>query len=62
MKCAGCDKELTSDEQGLSRKLINRGTTTMYCLDCLGQMFRLPVRQLQELIEHFREAGCTLFR
>ena len=62
MNCAACGRELTGDEQGLSRKLINRGTTTMYCLDCLGQRFRMSRGQLQELIDHFRAAGCTLFR
>ena len=61
MTCAACHRELTSDEQGLSRKLISRGTTALYCLDCLGATFRLTREQLLELIEHFRAAGCTLF-
>lgn len=61
MSCAACGRDLTRDEEGLSRKLINRGATTLYCLDCLGDMFRLSRNQLQELIEHFRAAGCTLF-
>lgn len=62
MNCAACGRELTGDEQGISRKLINRGTTRLYCLDCLGEMFRLRREQLQELIDHFRAAGCMLFR
>lgn len=62
MICASCGRELTRDEAGLSRKLINRGTQTLYCLDCLGSMFRLSRSQLLELIEHFRATGCTLFR
>ena len=61
MNCAACGRELSRNEQGLSRKLINRGTATLYCLDCLGAMFRLSHEQLQELIDHFRAAGCTLF-
>lgn len=61
MNCAACGRKLTSDEQGLSRKLINRGTPTMYCLNCLGEMFHMPQEQLQELINRLRAAGCTLF-
>ena len=62
MTCAACGRALTGDEQGLSRKLINRAATTLYCLDCLGEMFHLSREQLQELIDHFRAAGCTLFQ
>lgn len=62
MTCARCGKPLSSDETGLSRKLINRGTTVFFCLDCLSADFRLSREQLLDLIERFREAGCTLFR
>lgn len=61
MKCATCGRELTSDETGLSRKLINRGTTVFFCLDCLSRRFGISVAQLRELIASFRAAGCTLF-
>ena len=59
--CAGCGRELTADERGLTRKLVSRGTDKLYCLPCLGEMFKLSEDQLLELIEHFRAAGCTLF-
>lgn len=61
MICADCGRELTCDETGLSRKLINRGTTVFFCLDCLSRKFLLPREQLTELIDHFRKSGCTLF-
>ena len=61
MSCAGCGRELTADERGLTRKLVSRGTDKLYCLGCLGRMFKLSESQLLELIEHFRAAGCTLF-
>ena len=61
MTCAGCGRELTADEQGLTRKLVSRGADKLYCLGCLGEMFKLSESQLLELIEHFRAAGCTLF-
>ena len=61
MNCAECGAPLTRDETGLSRKLISRGTETFYCLTCLSRKFNVPVSQLEELIERFRQAGCTLF-
>lgn len=61
MNCASCGRPLTGDETGLSRKLINRGTTVCYCLPCLAGMFHTEVPRLLELIEQFRNAGCTLF-
>lgn len=61
MNCARCGRCLTGDETGLSRKLISRGTTEFYCLSCLSGMFHTPVPRLQELIEHFRASGCTVF-
>lgn len=61
VKCAACGRELTADERGLSCKLINRATPTMYCMDCLGRMFRMSPEQLRALIDRLRAAGCTLF-
>lgn len=61
MRCAACGVELTRDETGLSRKLINRGTTVFFCLNCMAEKYKLTVPQLREMIEHFRAAGCTLF-
>lgn len=61
MTCARCGKELTRDETGLSRKLISRATTIFFCIDCLAAEYRISAAQLREMIEHFRQAGCTLF-
>lgn len=61
MICARCGRELTPDEVGLSRKLINRGTTMFFCLTCLSRDFRLPEADLVDMIARFREAGCMLF-
>ena len=60
MKC-NCGKELTKTDIGLSKKLINRGTTTYFCLDCLSQKFNCSKKLLQEKAEHFKKQGCTLF-
>lgn len=61
MTCARCGREISRDEAALCRKLINRGTTTFFCYDCLAADFRLRAEDLKELVERFREAGCSLF-
>lgn len=62
MKCARCGRELTRDETGISRKLISRATQVFYCLDCLSVEFSTDRQTLEDMIERFRKAGCTLFR
>jgi len=62
MACYTCGRPLTSNEEGLSRKLINRGTDKLYCYACLSKSFRVPEEKLREMVVRFREAGCTLFR
>ncbi len=61
MNCANCGRELTCDELGLSRKLINRATATFYCITCLAKDYRVTEDKLRELIERYRAGGCTLF-
>ncbi|MBR6954853.1 MAG: hypothetical protein IKH77_07455 [Clostridia bacterium] len=63
MSCAECGKApLTQVETGLTRKLINRGAVSCYCLACLAKRFRVSQEQLLEMAEAFRASGCTLFR
>ena len=60
-KCVKCSKELVPDEIGLTKKLINRGATEFYCIDCLAEKFECSTELLEKKIEHFRNMGCTLF-
>ncbi|MCQ2480355.1 MAG: hypothetical protein MJ120_06895 [Clostridia bacterium] len=60
-KCVKCQKELVPDDIGLTKKLINRGATEFYCIDCLAEKFDCSTELLQSKIEHFRNMGCTLF-
>ncbi|MBQ1860689.1 MAG: hypothetical protein II141_05870 [Clostridia bacterium] len=61
MKCVTCGKSVSRDEAGLTRKLINRGTSEYLCYDCLAVRFRTTVPALHDMAEAFRQAGCTLF-
>ena len=60
-KCCICARPLTHDETALTRKLVNRGTRTFYCLSCLAARFEVSEEDLRDKIVQFKEMGCTLF-
>lgn len=59
--CKTCKKELSSDEIGLSRKLINKETADYYCIDCLSLTFNCEKEKLEGVIERCKKSGCLLF-
>lgn len=59
--CAACGKPLTHDEIAVTKKLVNRGATTFYCVDCLARRFEVQPADIEERIRHFKQMGCTLF-
>ncbi len=59
--CKQCGKPLSRDEIGLHKKMINRGATEFFCLQCLAGYFNAPPDLLKEKIKQFRKDGCTLF-
>lgn len=62
MACIKCGKELGGDDIGLTKKLINRGSTEFMCIDCLVEKFNCPRELLEKKIEQFKASGCTLFK
>ncbi len=61
LKCISCGRELTHNEVGLTKKLINRGATRFLCIDCLAHKFEVTREDLEKKIIEFKEMGCTLF-
>ncbi len=59
--CMTCGKALTSNEIGLHKKLVNRGSTEFMCKKCLSAHFKITEEQCDELIEKFKRSGCILF-
>ena len=59
--CTACGAELTNDEIGLHKKMINRGAEEFMCIECLSDYFGISVEKAREIIEAYRESGCTLF-
>lgn len=59
--CMECGRELTRDEIGLHKKMINRGALQYLCITCLAAYYSTTEEHMRERIRHFREQGCTLF-
>ena len=60
-RCRECDRELTSDEIAVTKKLINRGATEFMCAKCLADHYEVDISAVRERIQYFRVQGCTLF-
>lgn len=60
--CKKCGKELSGNDIGLTKKLINRGSTEFLCIDCIAGKFDCTKELLEEKIRQFKESGCTLFK
>ncbi|MBD8961563.1 MAG: hypothetical protein EGR81_05065 [Ruminococcaceae bacterium] len=60
--CKKCGKELSGNDIGLTKKLINRGSTEFLCIDCIAEKFDCTKELLEEKIRQFKESGCTLFK
>ncbi len=61
IKCRKCSQELTRDEVGLYRKIVAREAESFLCIPCLADKFAVPEKDLWEMVERFRRAGCQLF-
>lgn len=62
MTCMKCGKALSGNDVGLTKKLINRGSTEFMCIDCLAEKFNCSRELLEKKIEQFKASGCTLFK
>lgn len=60
--CKKCGKELSGNDIGLTKKLINRGSTEFLCINCIAEKFDCTKELLEEKIKQFKESGCTLFK
>ena len=60
--CKKCGRELSGNDIGLTKKLINRGSTEFFCINCIAEKFDCSKELLEEKIKQFKESGCTLFK
>lgn len=60
--CSVCGKEnLSKNEVGLTRKLLNKDARRFYCLACLAEYLEVEADFLLEKVKEFKEQGCKLF-
>ena len=59
--CMKCARELSGDEIGLHKKMINRGSTEFMCLTCHAKYYDCEEELLIKKMEQFRAQGCMLF-
>jgi len=60
--CFVCFTKLSKDEKALSKKLLGRNVSRLFCLSCLSEYLNCTVEDLKLKIELFREEGCGLFK
>ncbi len=61
--CYVCGKpNLSKDEIGTTKKLIDKKTKDFYCLSCLADFLEVTEEELRDKIEEFKYEGCTLFK
>lgn len=60
--CYVCGKsDLSKDEVGLTKKLIDKNAKQFYCLTCLADQLEVTEDELLDKVEEFKNEGCTLF-
>jgi uncharacterized protein YlaI len=60
--CYVCGKDnLSKDEIGLTKKLLNKNIKCFYCFDCLAEYLEVDTDFLLEKVEEFKTQGCVLF-
>ena len=59
--CIKCENPVSPDEEGLTKKLVNRGTDRFMCISCLAKHFEVKEESLVKQIKYFKEMGCSLF-
>lgn len=59
--CLQCEKELTSDEIAIYRRLILRDAEEYMCKECLAAYLGVPAEVIDARIAYFKKIGCTLF-
>ena len=61
--CKICGRELTKDETGLNKKILDGDVKNgiWRCLSCMADYLECDEDELKEKIEEFKAEGCKLF-
>ncbi len=61
-RCVVCNKDVEQVSTALCRKLFEKNTKKILCLNCLSNELETEEEELLEKAREFREAGCILFQ
>ena len=61
LRCKTCGAPLDRDDIGATKKLVNRGAKSFFCVPCLASRFGVEEDLIRKKIEEFKKSGCTLF-
>jgi hypothetical protein len=60
--CYVCGKvTLSKNEIGLTKKLLDKDSKRLYCLDCLAEYLEVDTAFLLAKIAEFKEQDCKFF-
>lgn len=59
--CHSCDKKLSTNEIGISLRLLGRDGSRILCRECLAQDLKIDPALIDRKIEQFKRQGCPLF-
>ena len=61
-RCRSCGNELTAYDVGFYKKMVNRGAESDFlCIPCTAVYFHITTQKAWDMIQRFRDMGCTLF-
>jgi len=60
-QCEHCKKDLSTNEVGISLRLMGRNGKKFLCRECLAQELKVDTEVIDRKIEQFRQQGCPLF-
>lgn len=59
--CENCGNSLSTNEIGISLRLLGRSGEHLRCRECLAQQLKVDPALIDKKIEQFRKMGCPLF-
>ena len=59
--CQHCAKALSTNEIGISMRLLGRDGRALFCRECLAKELKVDPELIDRKIEQFKKMGCPLF-
>lgn len=59
--CQKCSQTLSTNEIGISLRLLGRDGRQLLCRQCLAQDLKIDPQLIDRKIEQFKLQGCPLF-